>query len=116
MRVGIIGVGAIAQVHISAISEAGQDIVALCDIEIEKCCRANEKFNLNAQVYSNYMDMLEYQKLDAVHICTPHYLHAEMICAALKKEINVLCEKPIAISFEQLKINITKQFLKREDM
>ena len=102
MRVGIIGIGSIAQVHIRSLAEAGQSIVALCDIEIEKCCRANEHFNLNAQVYSSYIEMLEDQKLDAVHICTPHYLHAEMICAALQKDINVLCEKPIAISYEQL--------------
>lgn len=59
MRVGIIGIGSIAQVHISSLAEAGQNIVALCDIEIEKCCRANEQFNLNAQVYSSYIEMFD---------------------------------------------------------
>ena len=33
---------------------------------------------------------------------TPHYLHAEMICEALKRNINCLCEKPLAISASQL--------------
>ena len=102
MRVGIIGIGAIAQLHIPALQREEQEIVALCDVEIEKCHKANEKFNLSCSVYSDYKKMLENERLDVVHICTPHHLHAEMTCATLEKDINVLCEKPIAISFEQL--------------
>lgn len=102
MRVGIIGIGAVGQVHIPALLNAGQEIVALCDIVIEKCHSAIERFGLTANSYTDYKEMLEVEKLDAVHICTPHYLHAEMSCLALEKNINVLCEKPIAISFEEL--------------
>lgn len=46
--------------------------------------------------------MIECEALDVVHICTPHHLHAEMICFALNRNNNVLSEKPMAISFEQL--------------
>lgn len=103
MRVGIIGVGEIAQLHIPALLSAEQNVVALCDIEIEKCHKAIGKFNLTAcNSYKDYEKLLDSEKLDAVHICTPHYLHAEMVCAALERNINVLCEKPLAISFEQL--------------
>lgn len=102
MRVGIIGIGAIAQLHIPALLNAEKDIAALCDIEIKKCHSAVEKFNLKAKCYSDYREMIEKERLDVVHICTPHHLHAEMICFALGKEVNVLCEKPIAISFDQL--------------
>ena len=102
MRVGIIGIGAIAQLHIPALLNAGQNIVAICDIDSSKCLAAIEKFNLKANVYEDYKKMLDCEKLDAVHVCTPHYLHAQMVCYALNRNINVLCEKPIAISFEQL--------------
>lgn len=102
MRVGIIGIGAIAQLHIPALLSAEQEIVALCDIEIEKCYKANDKFNLHCSSYTDYKEMLDNVNLDVVHICTPHHLHAEMICATLNRDINVLCEKPLAISFEQL--------------
>ena len=102
MRVGIIGVGAIAVMHINALKLRGQEIVALCDIKTEKCAQANEKFSLTANIYADYQEMLDKERLDAVHICTPHYLHAEMTCEGLMRNINVLCEKPIAISEEEL--------------
>ena len=106
MRVGIIGLGAIAPMHVNALLDCGQSIVALCDIEIEKCREIKEQFSCekelqNAEEYSDYKEMLDKANLDAVHICTPHHLHAEMICESLSRDINVLCEKPLAISFAQ---------------
>ena len=102
MKVGIVGLGAISSAHISALLASGQKIVALCDVQTEKCKRANEQYNLDAKIYGDYDQMLDSENLDAVHICTPHYLHAEMTCKALKRDINVLCEKPIAINLKQL--------------
>jgi predicted dehydrogenase len=46
--------------------------------------------------------MLNSEKLDAVHIATPHYLHADMTVSALQKDINVFLEKPICINNEQI--------------
>ena len=46
--------------------------------------------------------MLRAEHPDIVHICTPHYLHAPMAIEALEKDIHVLCEKPLCISYEQL--------------
>ncbi len=102
MKVGIIGIGAIARIHIPALLKAGQTITALCDIKIDRSLSANRDFGLNAKAYEDYKEMLLRENLDAVHICTPHYLHAEMICFALDRNINVLCEKPVAIDFGQL--------------
>lgn len=102
MKVGIVGLGAISSAHISALLTSGQEIVAFCDVQTEKCKRANEQYKLNAKIYSDYDKMLDSENLDVIHICTPHYLHAEMTCKALKRNINVLCEKPIAINLKQL--------------
>ena len=102
MKVGIIGIGSIAPNHIRGIKQCGHEIVALCDVETEKCERANERSKLTARIYSNYKEMLDKEDLDVVHICTPHYLHAEMICEGLNRNINVLSEKPLAINQEQL--------------
>ena len=52
--------------------------------------------------YTNYEEMLEKERPDVVHICTPHYLHTEMIIAGLKRNINVLCEKPMCIKMEDI--------------
>ncbi|MGN1053172.1 MAG: Gfo/Idh/MocA family protein, partial [Candidatus Scatosoma sp.] len=102
MKVGIIGLGAIAPMHIEALKERGEEIVAVCDVLKEKCDAVNRKFLLNARGYADYKEMLEKEKLDVVHVCTPHYLHAEMAMAALKENINVICEKPLAINQTQL--------------
>lgn len=102
MKVGIIGMGAIGPIHINALLSRGQNIVALCDIETSKCEEANEKFALTAKIYTDYKEMLDNEDLDVIHICTPHYLHAEMICEGLKRNVHVLCEKPLAINEKQL--------------
>lgn len=102
MNIGIAGLGAIAPLHIRAILDRGQKITAICDVDSEKRQKVNAEFGLNAEEYSDYNALLASGKVDVVHVCTPHYLHAEIICAALGANIHVLCEKPLAINFEQL--------------
>lgn len=102
MRVGIVGLGAISPLHIRAILKYGQKITAICDVDPEKRQKVNAEFGLNAEEYGDYNALLASGKVDVVHVCTPHYLHAEIICMALGANIHVLCEKPLAINFEQL--------------
>ena len=71
-------------------------------MDSEKRQKVNAEFGLNAEEYSDYNALLASGKVDVVHVCTPHYLHAEIICTALGANIHVLCEKPLAINFEQL--------------
>lgn len=103
MRVGIIGLGVIVKNHIPALLAAGQEIVALCDVDPARIERAKERFNLpNAVGYTDYKQMLDEANLDSVHLCTPHYLHVPMACEALSRNIHVFCEKPMAITHRQL--------------
>ena len=105
MRVGIVGIGAISSLHVTALLKSEDKIVAFCDIDESKFGAMKNKFadRLDAVAeYTDYDKMLECEDLDVVHICTPHYLHAPMICKALEKNINVLCEKPLAISYAQI--------------
>ena len=102
MKVGIIGIGAISTMHIAALCELGEEIVALCDILPERCHAAAEKYGIAPKIYENYIEMLDSGEVESVHICTPHYLHAPMITEALKRNIHVLSEKPVAINVRQL--------------
>ena len=97
MRVGIIGLGIIGKVHKSVLTAMGENIVAICDID-KTVLSAYSEINC----YTDYKEMLERERLDVVHICTPHYLHTEMILAALGKDIHVLCEKPLCIKTEDI--------------
>ena len=53
-------------------------------------------------IFTDYVGMLDSLELDAVHICTPHYLHAEMAIIALERGINVFLEKPMCMSREEI--------------
>ncbi|MBO4380827.1 MAG: Gfo/Idh/MocA family oxidoreductase [Clostridia bacterium] len=97
MKSAIIGLGVIGKVHYDVLKKQGEEIVALCDTDFEKLGEYE-----GVKKYFDYKVMLEHENIDVVHVCTPHYLHAEMVIYALKKGINVLCEKPLCISIEQL--------------
>lgn len=97
MKSAIIGCGGISRTHINAILKTKSEIVALCDIDVIKAQKIKEEFNLNAEIYQDYQKILE-KDIDVVHILTPHYLHAEMAYFFLKKNINVLSEKPMGIT------------------
>lgn len=103
LRVAIIGCGAISGNHVKGILASGQELCALCDIDPEKAAGLIQKYELGAiSVYTDYLRMLDEEKPDVVHICTPHFLHSKMSVEALERDINVLCEKPLAISTEEL--------------
>ena len=91
MNFAIIGCGFIFQRHVDVINMIGGKIVGTCDIDKSK----------NA-TFVNYRDMLqskEFMKdVDCIVICTPNYLHAEMVRDSLRTGKIVLCEKPLCIN------------------
>lgn len=97
MKAAIIGLGVIGKVHLNVIKNLNEDLVGVCDIDIEKLNDFNDEIS-----YTDYKKMLCETKPDIVHICTPHYLHKEMIIYALERNIHVLCEKPLCISYDEL--------------
>ena len=110
MKVCIIGAGIIGRVHLATLKNGGYDIIAVCDIDLSRANKVIEEFSLQAKAYSDYKEMLLTERPDGVHICTPHYLHAEMIIFALNNDINVLCEKPLCIKTDDIdKILLAEQ-------
>lgn len=109
MKAAIIGCGAISMIHAESLKNQGFEIVALCDIVKENAENINEKYGLNSTIYTDYRKMLNMENIDAVHICTPHYLHAQMAEYALKKNINVLLEKPACINEKEIEMLISAQ-------
>lgn len=99
--VALVGCGSVAQNHLNAITMLGNvEIVALCDVITERANALKERFAPKAKIYDSYEKMLECEKLDSIHICTPHYLHFPMASLALKKNINVFLEKPMTTTIE----------------
>jgi len=102
MKSAIIGLGVIAPVHVDALKQINAEICCVCDIDRKKAEAFLKNNGLNCKIYEDYKEMLDKEDIDIVHICTPHYLHAEMCIYALNKDINVLCEKPLCIKYEEI--------------
>ena len=103
LKIAVIGTGGIAKAfHIEALAKMENvEVIALCDIKIEKAQELAKIYNI-ANVYENYKDVLEIEELDAVDICTPNYLHSIIAVEALNKGLHVFCEKPDAVSVEDV--------------
>lgn len=102
MRAAIIGLGCISTTHYGAIGRAGGEVAAICDHDPAAIEAFRTKTGCRAEAYTDWHALLAAPGLDVVHICTPHYLHAEMTIAALRTGHHVLCEKPLCITEEEL--------------
>jgi predicted dehydrogenase len=99
LRIGIIGGGAIVQVaHLPVLRKIkGMDVVAMCDTDLPKARAIASRFGV-PNAYDDIEDVLRTDGLDAVVIGTPNHLHEAHIMAALDAGLNVLVEKPLAIT------------------
>ena len=99
LKVAVIGCGNISVMHLDPIvAFSDVDLVAVCDIKEDRAIAASQKYG--GKVYTDYKEMFKCEKLDAVHICLPHYLHVPVSIDAFKAGINVLSEKPMSIKYE----------------
>ena len=110
LKVAIIGMGFMGKMHFrcwQAIAEA--QLVAVCDIEPARLANpagtagniagAEQPLDFSGlQLFSAAREMFANVALDAVSITLPTYLHAEYTRMALQAGVNVLCEKPMALS------------------
>lgn len=100
LKVGVVGIGGISGTHIPVwLKREDVKLTAICDIRPEQM----EKYD-DVRKYSDYQEMLEKEELDILDICLPTYLHAEVAIAALEKGIHVLCEKPVSLKREDVKL------------
>ncbi len=100
INVGIIGCGNISHTHIRAYQKIKEvQVVACADIDQDRGKNFSKKYKLT--YFENYLSLLADERIELVSICTPHYLHKEMVIGALNAGKNVLCEKPLAITVSE---------------
>ena len=103
LRAGIVGCGGIANgKHLPAMQKSGlYEVVAFCDIIIERAQETKEKFGTeDAKVFEDYRDLLK-EDLDVVYVTTPNRSHAEISIAAMEAGRDVMCEKPMAKNYAE---------------
>lgn len=99
-EIGIIGAGMTGVAHSKAIA-ANPDcrLVAVCDLVEEKAKYLAASYD--ATYFTDYRQMCHEVDMDAVIIILPHFLHREVSVYCMEKGINVLVEKPMAITMEE---------------
>ncbi len=112
-RIAIAGFGFMGRMHYSVWSKMkGASVTALCDADLSQF-KAAAKGNIagadqtsdfsKVALFSDFEQMLDEARPDAVSITLPTPLHLPYTLAALKRGVHVLCEKPMARNTKECK-------------
>ena len=97
IRVGVVGTGFAASSHLEALRRNPRvQVVAIAASSQDKADAAARRFGVE-RARGDYRQLLDDESIDAVHNCTPNYLHAEINHAALASGKHLLSEKPLAL-------------------
>jgi predicted dehydrogenase len=101
IRMGLIGAGWYGMVDVqAAFKVSGIEVIAVCDVDSEHLNKSVEEIEkLQGKrpfAFKNYEDLLKVSELNAVIIATPPHWHALQFIAALKRGVDIYCEKPLS--------------------
>ena len=103
MKYALIGCGRIAVNHIKAVVNNGLDLVAVCDIVPEQIdiLFSKVEYEKPYERFTDYRKMIDqHPELELVSIATDSGVHAQIALFCINKGINVIIEKPIAMSLK----------------
>lgn len=101
LRGGIVGCGRIAnRFMVESRFVSGIVFDSVCDLNKQQAEEFAKKHTIK-DVYDDYDEMLSV--VDVVYVATPHPFHAEYVRRALNAKKHVLCEKPLALNYEEVK-------------
>ena len=108
VKYGIIGLGNMGSGHIASFFKEGNvpnaQVVAIADRKPDKVQRICDKYpNAKFDCYAEGADLIDNADVDAVVVAVPHYQHPELCIRALKRGLNVICEKPAGVYTKQVK-------------
>jgi len=87
--------------HVEGALAYGVDIVAICDSDPENLKFAGERYGIPEEKrVADYHELLGRGDIDIVTVAVPDKLHCPVSCEFLRAGVNVLCEKPLALSRE----------------
>lgn len=108
-RFALIGAaGFVAERHIRAIKETGNELV--CAMDIFDVMGRMDSYFPEAEFFISEKELVQYlqqskakgEPIDYISICSPNYLHIKHIELALKNGCDVICEKPLVIDSKDL--------------
>lgn len=102
MKYALIGCGRISTNHVKAVINNQLEFVAVCDVIPEHMENVLAKHDLQNDItikrYTDYKKLLEENEIDLVGIATESGIHEEIALYCIEKGVNVIIEKPMAMS------------------
>jgi scyllo-inositol 2-dehydrogenase (NADP+) len=99
LRAAIVGLGKMGLSHQSMVNAHPEiELISVCDTSAY-LLEVLSKYT-GVKVYSDYKKMMSEETLDCVFVATPSKYHAEIVTAALERNLHVFCEKPFALDPE----------------
>jgi predicted dehydrogenase len=101
MRIGVIGTGSIARLHLDAYARNRHaEIVAVSDINIDRARNVAEDYGA-PRAYGDPRELLADPDIDGVSVCTWNDSHAMWAAEAVRAGKHVLVEKPLSRTFAE---------------
>lgn len=101
LRLGMIGAGKMGAWHLSSYKAIpGVEIAAIANPSSDTGAKLAKKYG--AKHFKDGFDLIDRAEVDFIDICTPTGLHKDLIVKALKRDLHVYTEKPIAASVEEI--------------
>ncbi|MCS7233804.1 MAG: Gfo/Idh/MocA family oxidoreductase [Synergistetes bacterium] len=96
VKVGIVGAGFIARIHMAAYREIEPfvQIEGICSGRKENAERFAREFGI-PRVFNNFEELCASPEIEIVDVCTPTSLHDDVIICAAENKKHVICEKPL---------------------
>ena len=112
IRVGIIGMGYIGESHIEAVRRIGLcELYAIADTNAELAQKKADYYGIE-KCYTTVDELLNDPNIDAVHNCTPNFLHLEINKKIIKSGKHLFSEKPLCTTYAEAKelVDLKKEY------
>ena len=96
----IVGTGFMASTHAESLRRLGVPIIGVVGSSPARAAEQAASAGLPVP-YNSFEDVLDDDRVDVVHICSPNHLHHQQALAALRAGKHVICEKPLATTSAQ---------------
>jgi predicted dehydrogenase len=100
MRAAVIGLGFVGRAHLEALRRLGIAVPGVLDDPPARTKEVAKSLGI-PKAYSSLDELLADKDVDAVHVCTPNYVHCEQVTKAIKAGKHVVCEKPLAMNTKE---------------
>ena len=100
-EIGLIACGGITKHHLTAYQAAGYRVTALCDVNSEFAEKRRQEFYPEAQVFSDYRELLKLDGLEVVDVTTHPEIRPAIIADCLRAGKHVLSQKPFVLDLDE---------------